>query len=145
MTIMVDRTRSYLERCVTHARQGVEEAQATLRAAQLNRDEFELQQRAIYPTKEIRMALERAVEAVKAGEVPKSHVGRQVGAGVTVHGEWAHIYVKHLAPYGLTANGYLWNFTEPEVQLMREHIESFGVKLDTDWSYIQGHAFVVAQ
>lgn len=145
MRIMIERTRSYLERCVRYAREGVNEAQATLRAAQLNRDEFELQQRPTYPTTEIRMALERAVEAVKAGEVPKSHMGRQVDAGVSVHGEWAHIYVNHLAPYGLAANRYLWNFTEPEVQLMREHIESCGVKLDTDWSYVQGHTFVVAQ
>lgn len=144
MTIRVERNRRYLEREMRNAREGVTAAQEKLRDAEIARDEFELRQRPTYPTTEIRLALERAVEAVKAREVPKTHMGRRLGAGVTVHGEWAHIYVKHLAPYGRAANGYLWNFTEPEIQRMREHIESFGVKLDTDWTYDQGHAFVIA-
>lgn len=145
MTITTDRTRKYLERCICNTREDVEKARASLRAAEIARDEFELRHRPMYPTTEIRLALERAVEAVKSREVPKTHMGRELGAGVFVHGEWAHIYVKHLAPYGRASNGYLWNFTEPEIQLMREHIEAFGVKLDTDWRNDRGHTFVVAK
>ncbi|AWY05672.1 hypothetical protein SEA_OLINDD_102 [Microbacterium phage OlinDD] len=144
MSARIERNRRYLNREIQNARDTVDAARARLRDAEIALDEFELRQRPTYPTTEIRLALERAVEAVKAREVPKSHMGRQLGAGVTVHGEWAHIYVAHLAPYGRAANGYLWNFTEPEVQRMREHIEAFGVKLDTDWAYAQGHTFVIA-
>lgn len=144
MTIHTDRTRRYLESDIRLARAKVEYARQELRSREIARDEFELRHRPTYPTTEIRLALERAVEAVKSREVPKTHMGRELGAGVFAQGEWAHIYVKHLAPHGRASNGYLWNFTEPEIQRMREHIQAFGVKLDTDYSYEQGHAFVVA-
>lgn len=145
MSVSIERNRRYLERCIRNAREDFSEARDSLRAAEIARDEFELRQRPTYPTTEIRLALERAVKAVKDREVPRTHMGRELGAGVYVHGEWAHIYVKHLSPYGRAANGYLWNFTEPEIQRMREHIEAFGVKLGNDYSYAEGHTFVVAK
>lgn len=144
MNARIERNRRYMESDIRLAQGKLDAAREELRGRQIARDEFELRNRPTYPTTEIRLALERAVKAVKAREVPKSHMGRDLGSGVSVHGEWAHIFVAHLAPYGRAANGYLWNFTEPEVQRMREHIESFGVKLDTDWTYAQGHTFVIA-
>lgn len=138
----------YNRRTLAHrirlAREEVENARHALREEQLARDEFELRLRPSFPTAEMRLGIEDAVLAIKRGEEPKSSQGTKMRSGVAVHGTWGYVWVEHGAPYGQASNGYLWHFTEPEIQRMREQIESLGVKLDTDWNYAKGHTFVIA-
>lgn len=139
----IDRNRAYLNGCIRHAREEAERARASLRAAQLNRDEFELRQRPTYPTTEIRLALEAALEDVRNGHDPGTSQGRRFGSGVTAHGSWRYIWVDARAPHGEASNGRLWNFTEGEVDEMIAHIQQFGGRVLKHWKTEMGHAFQV--
>lgn len=141
-TIRTERTRAYLERCIRNAQEDVDKARDSLRAAQLNRDEFELRERPIYPTVEMRLAIERAVKLVKEGDKPTSHLGRVLSDGVTVHGEQGFIRVDPQAPWGRAANGKLWSFTPSEVDIIRDQIKSAGLIVTKQWTG-DGVSFVV--
>lgn len=144
MTDRVERNRRYLNRLISRALADEEKAREALRNARIARDEFEMKQRPEYPTPEILAAVEVAVGMVERGQRPEKHGGDQVEPGVTVYGDAGYIDIRHLSPYGLAANGYLWNFTGPEIQRIRDHIESLGLKVQTDWPHERGHTFVVA-
>lgn len=143
MNIHTDRTRRAILNRIKRARADVERAQRNLRDEEIARDEFELRHRPTYPTMEMRLALERAVHDVKVGHKPESHLGRAVGGGVSVHGQQGFISVNHGAPYGMAANGYLWQFTNAEVERIKDHLKAFGVTIVHDWGYAQGHSFTV--
>lgn len=139
----IDRNRAYLNRCIRNAREEADKARDSLRAAQLNRDEFELRQRPIYPTTEIRLALEAALEDIKDKRDPGTSQGRRFGSGVTAHGSWGYIWVNARAPYGEASNGRLWNLTASEVDEMIAHIQQFGGNVTKEWQTEMGHSFVV--
>lgn len=143
MNIHTDRTRRAIENRIKRARASVEKAQRDLREEEIARDEFELRHRPTYPTTEMRLALERALHDVKVGHKPESHLGRAVGGGVSVHGQQGFISVNTGAPWGMSANGYLWRFTEAEVSRIEDHIKAFGMNIVDDWKHEQGHSFVV--
>lgn len=143
MNIYTDRNRRMILARIKRAHDAVDKAQADLREEQIARDEFELRQRPTYPTTEMRLALEVAARDVRHAHKPESHLGRMLGAGVSAHGEQGFISVNHGAPWGMAANGYLWQFTNSEVERIKDHLKAFGMTIVHEWGYAQGHSFTV--
>lgn len=138
------RNRANLLRRVDSARRLVEDAKDVLRETERAYDDFELRNRPKFPTTAQRIALEAAVEDVKDGFAPPSHLGRHVDAGVVAHGEKGFISIDADAPYGRFANGRLWDFTDEEVNEIISHVVRLGVNVKEFWMHERGLSMTVA-
>ena len=141
MNVCIERTRRYMKSDINLAQARVDRAGRDLRELQVALDNFERRHRPAFPTTEQRLSLEQAVEYVKAKHKPKSHLGESIKGILDVHGEQGFISLNSAAPHARASNGRLWNFTEAEIQRVRDHLKAFGATIVTDWSHEKGHAF----
>lgn len=137
------RNRENLLRKIAAAKEDVGDARDRLHDAEQAYDDFEWRNRPHYPTTAQLLALEKAVEDVKDGFEPPSHLGRQISDGVSAHGKQGFIWVNAKAPYGRAANGRLWKLDSAEIQKILDHVKALGVTVTEWWPHEEGMSMKV--
>lgn len=106
-------------------------------------DKARLARKPSFPTHEHVFGIREALQIIKAGTAPESHLGDSVNASVRVRGDSGWMSIEHHSPYSAISGHKLWGFNQDDIHLLLEVIRQAGVEVLTWWSHDGGISIMV--